>query len=273
MKETLYINEQIAILNFSASYARTPAELLNSPTFKNLVESFIDDLETTDPELYAWAVNGKSTRQAKVEITKLFRELTILECDEVESYYLNDKTLLLDFIEELYNFWKRHQRFSVTNIGSGNALQESSYVTADSNFNRLIRDIYRNLEQKVQGRKNKVYRQLQAGTNAAAAVRINKSKLSARYDRLKEIPMFDSVMLRTPLLLTTRSNKRTGMFVERADNPVDTFSGNADEWFCFPAKIGSMLAFIYFHRDFIQVFHWQTYLKLQQLMNVRKNRI
>ena len=116
MKETLYMNEQMAILNFSASYARTPAELLNSPTFKNLVESFIDDLETTDPELYAWAVNGKSTRQAKVEITKLFRELTILECDEVESYYLNDKTLLLDFIEELYNFWKRHQRFSVTNI-------------------------------------------------------------------------------------------------------------------------------------------------------------
>ena len=88
MKETLYMNEQMAILNFSASYARTAAELLNSPTFKNLVESFIDDLETTDPELYAWAVNGKSTRQAKVEITKLFRELTILECDEVESYYL-----------------------------------------------------------------------------------------------------------------------------------------------------------------------------------------
>ena len=38
MKETLYMNEQMAILNFSASYARTPAELLNSPTFKNLVE-------------------------------------------------------------------------------------------------------------------------------------------------------------------------------------------------------------------------------------------
>ena len=78
-----------------------------------LLYTSIDDLETTDPELYAWAVNGKSTRQAKVEITKLFRELTILECDEVESYYLNDKTLLLDFIEELYNFWKRHQRLDV----------------------------------------------------------------------------------------------------------------------------------------------------------------
>lgn len=251
MKETLYMNEQMAILNFSASYARTPVELLNSPTFKNLIESFIDDLLVKDPELYAWAVNGKTTRQAKVEITKLFRELTILECDEIESYYLNDKTLLLNFIEELYNFWKRHQRFSITNTGSGNALQESSYVTADSNFNRLIRDIYRNLEQKVQGRKNKIYRQLQAGTNAAAAVRLNKSKLSEKYDCLKEIPMFDSVMLRTPLLLTTRSNKRTGMFVERNDNPIDSFTGTADEWFCFPAKIGSMLAFIYFHRDFM----------------------
>lgn len=250
MKETLYMNEQMAIVNFSASYVKNASELLNSPTFKNIVETFIDTLEKENRDLYAWAVNGKTTRQAKVEITKLFRELTVLECDEIDSYYLFDKTQLLAFIEELYNFWKRHQRFSVMQTGP-NSLADTGYVVADSNFNRLIREVYRNLEQKVQGRQNKVYRQLQSGTNAAAALRLNKNNLSSRYAVLENIPMFDSVMLRTPLLLTTRSNKRTGMFVNREDNPIDSFTGNSEEWFCFPAKIGSLLAFIYFHRDFM----------------------
>ena len=251
MKESLYMNDQMAIVNFSAGYARSASELLNSSTFKNLVEAFIDYLQTESNELYEWAINGKTTRQAKVEITKLFRELTILECDEIQSYYLNDRTLLLTFIEELYNFWKGHQRFSVTLSTPNNSLQEPGFVNADSSFNRLIREVYRSLEQKVQGRFNKVYRQLQAGTNAAAAIRYNQNKLSNRYDCLKEIAMFDAVMLRTPLLLTTRSNKRTGMFENRDDNPIDSFNVDAEEWFCFPAKIGSLLAFIYFHRDFM----------------------
>lgn len=251
MKEALYMNDQMAIVNYSAGYARSASELLNSSTFKNLVEAFIEYLKKENNDLYVWAINGKTTRQAKVEITKLFRELTILECDEINSFYLNDKTQLLLFIEELYNFWKGHQRFSITFASSSNSTQEPGFVNADSNFNRLIREIYRSLEEKVQGRLNRVYRQLQAGTNAAASVRYNANKLSPRYECLNDIAMFDAVMLRTPLLLTTRSNKRTGMFVNREDNPIDQFQINPEEWFCFPAKIGSLLAFIYFHRDFM----------------------
>lgn len=251
MKEALYMNDQMAIVNYSAGYARSASELLNSSTFKNLVEAFIEYLKKENNDLYVWAINGKTTRQAKVEITKLFRELTILECDEINNFYLNDKTQLLLFIEELYNFWKGHQRFSITFASSSNSTQEPGFVNADSNFNRLIREIYRSLEEKVQGRLNRVYRQLQAGTNAAASVRYNANKLSPRYECLSDIAMFDAVMLRTPLLLTTRSNKRTGMFVNREDNPIDQFQVNSEEWFCFPAKIGSLLAFIYFHRDFM----------------------
>ncbi len=252
MKETLYMNEQMAILNYSVGYAKSPAELLNSSTFKNLVETFIDSLKKENHDLHAWVLNGKSTRQAKMEITKLFRELMILECDEIESYYLNDKTELLEFIEQLYNFWKRHQRYSITITKTGGSgLSNAGFMNADTSFNELIRSIYRTLEEKVQGRKNKVYRQLQAGTNAAVSLYYTEAKLSERYQCLNQIPMFDSVMLCTPLLLTTRSNKRTGMFSERKDNPIDEFKGNPDEWFCFPCKIGSLLAFIYFHRDYM----------------------
>ena len=125
-----------------------------------------------------------------------------------------------------------------------------SYVLLDSNFNNTILALYRMMEERVMGRKNRVYRQMQAGTNAGVSVRKNETKLSEKYAALADIPFIDSVMLRTPMILHPRSNKRTGMFTERKDNPIHEFSGNEDTWFCYPCKIGSLLAFIYFHRDF-----------------------
>ncbi|MEF9961768.1 MAG: hypothetical protein RSF69_03455 [Erysipelotrichaceae bacterium] len=251
MKESLYLNKDLAIVNYSASYARTFDGLMNSATFKNFVRIYIDYLQDFNVDLYYYALNGKNAREANFELCKLFRQLTILNLDEIDSSYLNDKGKLLNFIEELYNFWKQHQRFSIINSGKGHAVQESSFIDADTTFNDLIRGLYRKLEQKVQGRNNSVYRQLQAGTNACVALRNNPLKLSTKYDGLKGIPFIDSVMLRTPMILHPKSNKRIGSFDQRDDNPIASFTGNKDTWFCYPCKIGSLLAFIYLHRDFI----------------------
>ncbi|MEG0314255.1 MAG: hypothetical protein RR646_03220 [Erysipelotrichaceae bacterium] len=251
MKENLYLNQDLAIINFSNAYPQSTAQLLNSSTFKNFVETFIDFLENKDEELYKWALNEKTAREAKVEITKLFRELTVLTLDEINSVYLEDKEKLLNFVEELYNFWKSHQRFSIIDAGFNNAVQNSSFMAVDSGFNELIRGMYRSIEEKVQGRKNHVYRQLQAGCNAALALRDNKFVLDEKYKALDGIKFVDSVMIRTPLILNPKSNKRTGSFTEIDVNPITKFTGNADEWFCYPAKIGSLLAFIYLHRDFL----------------------
>ena len=65
--------------------------------------------------------------------------MRIFKIDEIESVYLEDKKSLLEFLEEMYNFWKRHQRFSVVHTGDGNVLQDLSFVQADSNFNSLVR--------------------------------------------------------------------------------------------------------------------------------------
>ena len=53
------------------------------------------------------------------------------------------------------------------------------------------------------------------------------------------------------MILHPKSNKRTGMFTETENNLIHEFSGDKDTWFCYPCKIGSLLAFVYFHRDFI----------------------
>lgn len=251
MKETLYLNKELAILNYSAGYARNPEQLLKSSTFSNYVHNFIDYLKEADEDLYYYVINGKTARESTVELIKLFRMLRIFKIDEIESPYLHDKGRLLELIEEMYNFWKRHQRFSVIHSGNGNALQDLSFVQADSNFNNLILAVYRSLEEEIMGRKNRVYRQMQAGTNAAISVQNLNVKLSDTYAALKDIPFITSVMLRTPMILHPKSNKRTGMFTETENNPIHEFSGDKDTWFCYPCKIGSLLAFVYFHRDFI----------------------
>lgn len=252
MKETLYLKDELAIVNYSAGFAHSGDELLNSSTFSNYIQNYLEYLKTYNEDLYNFAIDGKTPREATFEILKLFRLLRVFKVDEVESVYLNDKTKLLEFVEEGYNFWKKHQRFSVISAGEGNAVQDVTFVAVDSSFNSLILSVYRSLEEQIMGRKNRVYRQLQAGTNASICVRKNPAvKLSSKYDVLKGIEFVEGVMLRTPMILHPKSNKRTGMFEEVDVNPIEKFTGNADEWFCYPCKIGTLLTFVYFHRDFI----------------------
>ncbi len=251
MKETLYLKRDLAIINFATEYANSEEQLLKSSTFSNFVHYYIDYLKEANEELYYYVVAGHTAREATVEILRLFRMMRVFKMDEIESIYLNDKGRLLEFIEEMYNFWKRHHRFSVLKAGGTAQLQQSNFVQADSNFNKLIRKIYRSISETLMERNNRVYRQLQAGTNAALLLANVNVKLSDKYAALKNIDMVTSVMLRTPMILHPRSNKRTGMFTETDVNPITYFKGSSDDFFCYPIKIGTLTCLVYFHRDFI----------------------
>lgn len=251
MRETLYLKEDLAIVNFAAEYATNGDQLLKSPTFSNFVHNYIDYLKEANEELYYYAVAGKTAREATVEILRLFRMMRIFKMDEIESPYFNDKGRLLEFIDEMYNFWKRHQRFSVLKAGGTAQLQQMNFVQADSKFNSIVLEVYRSLEETLMGRNHRVYRNMHAGTNAALLMADVDVKLSDKYAALKNIDVVTSVMLRTPMILHPRSNKRTGMFREVDVNPITYFTGSGDDFFCYPVKIGTLLCFVYFHRDFI----------------------
>ncbi len=42
------------------------------------------------------------------------------------------------------------------------------------------------------------------------------------------------------------------MFTEIKENPLEDLNMNKEHWFCYPAKVGELLAYIYFHRDFME---------------------
>jgi hypothetical protein len=128
MKETLYLKRDLAIINFATEYANSEEQLLKSATFSNFVHYYIDYLKEANEELYYYVVAGHTAREATVEILRLFRMMRVFKMDEIESIYLNDKGRLLEFIEEMYNFWKRHQRFSVLKAGGTAQLQQKTLL-------------------------------------------------------------------------------------------------------------------------------------------------
>ncbi|WP_242452043.1 hypothetical protein, partial [Bacillus velezensis] len=94
------------------------------------------------------------------------------------------------------------------------------------------------------------YRQINAGTNACVLTQSIKWDMPKKYTALESIRFLDTIMMRPPMMMHTKSNKREGVFSAVNDNPIDKFDGTQNDWYCFPAKIGESLAFIYFHRDY-----------------------
>jgi hypothetical protein len=250
MKEALYLHETTALVNFSAAYCQTTDEILSSDSFKFVLGHYLAALKKSDLDLYKWTMRDRSLTETVVDIVRLMKTLMVLEVDEIPHPFLDQPEILTKLIEEGYNYWRNLQRCSITRTGANSSLQLANFMEADSKFNQLVLAVYRGAQEKVQGRKNRIYRQLQAGTNASMVIRDIHWKVPEGYEMLKGISFVDSMLLRTPLLLHPRSNKRKGAFQPTLVNPLQKALINRDEWFCYPAKVGSLLMHIYFHRDY-----------------------
>lgn len=253
MKESLYFSDNnVAILNFDLTCPTSKSGLLKSDELKTFALHYLKFLKKNDKDLYNWAVRGGSEEKAVEELGELARRALVLSLDELSgSKYLKEECRFLEFVEKMYDNWKLHQRYSITTNRIAD-MESTAFVNQDSSFNHLVMNTYRTIEQTLQGSRNKVFRQQHSGTNAGIACYVPEpTPLSERYSFLNDMLYIESIMLRTPLILHPRSNKRTGMFTEIDKNPAYTFEGDTDEYFCYPAKVGSLLIHICFHRDYM----------------------
>ncbi len=251
MKEKIHLTDNVAILNFDLALPDTKSGLLKSEEFRAFALDYMKYLRKHDPDLYEWAAAGKSDDMAVDDLCKLGRMILVFDIQEVSSPYIDGSDNALNFVEGMFNYWKDHQRYSVTTNRISDT-ESTAFVNQDSAFNELVRNTFRKIEQTLSGHANKIFRQQPAGTNAAIACYTNDSVvLSERYHFLNDIMFIDSVMLRTPTILHPKSNKREGIFEETLKNPAFTFSGDPSEYFCYPAKVGKLLFFICFHRDYM----------------------
>lgn len=250
MKDAIYIKKQTAVLNFSTFFPTTSEEFLSSDGFRVIAKHYLLDLEKRDQVSFAWLVEKDSIEDFIPKMIRYLKLLLVLDLSEFTQSESKDIYRVGRLVEDFYNYWRNLQRVSTIKLSSSSSGQVSNFIDADTRFNSLIISTYRAFQEKIQGYKNKVYRQLQAGTNASMVLRDVKWDMPLGYETLKGIPFVDSILLRTPLLLHPEGTKRYGSFILSDVNPFEQLKLNRHEWFCYPAKVGELLIFVYVHFDF-----------------------
>ncbi|MGL5381134.1 phosphoenolpyruvate carboxykinase [Clostridium sp.] len=260
-KEFSMSNDKI-LINFTAKYCNNFETLLESDGFRRVLESY---LRLSEKKVsLSWKYLSKSLKSDDVcsirrDISKILKYCTVMSANEIveanEAYTLlfSDKDSFIGFIEDFYLFWRRLERYTVIhNDKVQQGLAAMSFIDANSGFSDLILKLYRKVEKNIVGYKPNVFRQLPAGGNSCILINKVLWPIPKGYELLEDIHFIDSILLETPFITYPKRNTRSGMFEEIDVNPLKYSSLNKDHWFCYPAKVGELLAFVYFHRDFME---------------------
>lgn len=238
----LYVNldRGVATLNLSEAYYNDIYSLINSDELLDIVKLY---LGSRNPD-YDDDAFDNATPEEYVEVLK---KILINDGSAYDNY---DPKEILASIEALYSFYRSLLRVSVINY-SNSKIAGNEFKMIDTHLNELVRKLYRVIEEKLQGFTNRTYRQVNAATNASMLVQQHDWPIPEGYEELRDIDFINTVMLRPPMMMHTKSNKREGVFSAVEENPIKRFHGQKGHWYCYPAKIGESLAYIYFNVDYL----------------------
>lgn len=238
-------DRKVAVLNYSARFLSSTFELINSAEFAAFVALFLTEQQDHLP-----TVADAETTFACTDAATYIDTLKDVLTDQPRAFDHFSRKEILDSIEALYSYYRSYLRVA-TMTTQQNHVVASEFITIDQRFNDVVLRLYRTIEEKLQGHANHVYRQTAAATSACMLLQRVQWPIPAGYEALRDVRFINRLMLRPPMMLHTKSNKRKGRFTASQENPLKNFTGGYTDWLCYPAKIGTSLAYIYFHRDYL----------------------
>ncbi len=252
-----------AMINFTVKYCTTHEELLTSNGFRRVTLAYLKTLEKRGSNIYKYIselkVNSdnKEISENVIDFLKLLTimdEKSIINVNDKYKTIFQDKDMLINFLEGLYGFWRKLERYTfIENVSANDGIGNLSFLDANNRFSNLVLSTYRKIEENIEGHKPKVYRQLPAGGNVGVIVNNIKWNIFDEYQCLKGISFIDSVLIDPPFIIYPKKNTRDGLFSEVYENPLRDCDISKEHWYCMPVKVGELLAFIYFHRDFMSL--------------------
>ena len=155
-------------------------------------------------------------------------------------------------VEDMYDYWRKLERYSIIEKNADKeGLEVENFLGSNIKLKEMILEIYRKIEVSITGKVQKVFRQVPAGANSSVIVRKSKIAYPDYCSWLNKIPFITKVMIETPYITYTKSNKRDGFFKEVFENPIADINIDTEEYLCYPAKIADNLIYVYFHIDYI----------------------
>ena len=283
--QRLELDERQAVMYSDGSVCASTQELVESAAFGRVLHLYIDRLEAQNPAVLeelgmgasgesptasvGGAVNGPVTPgRGEIEDPRrerLLETIRMLANNPLERVsftagappgLLVRRGPLHEFVEGLYDFWRRWDRFLVVRADSspapGDRRPLRGFTEAVESLARLVRALYRDVAENITGARPRVLRQVAAGAEVGVYAVGHRWPVPARYrDLLTGIPFVRDLLLYPPLLLDPPATTRAGQFVEVDESPLAGLTLEQRDWLCYPARVGRTTVFVYFHRGFM----------------------
>jgi hypothetical protein len=258
------------ILN-ARDLCRTPIELVGSDLFAGILHSFLENLAGRGSELFDYLEERALVRRTDGErldmtgVAELMTALSARTLDDIDAgrpayATLMDGALILhDLVEELYNYWRKMERYLLVEeeYKAANVMTSDYhnwFIDTIESFEDLVRETYRRIALNISGDLPKVYRQLPSGAGAGALIeRIPWACPPGEYHILEGVPFIQLVVIEPPLIYFPRRNYRSGAIKGSPVNPLLHMAGLEGNWYCYPAKVGLLKIFIFLHEDFLRL--------------------
>jgi hypothetical protein len=252
------VDERQIVLHTEGALCATTQELVESDAFARVVELYVARLDARDPRALDELGLGGERRAQLLELLRLLANNPldrIARASAAQADLPAHRERLDEFVEGLYDFWRSYDRFMVSRSEIPSAAGETrpyrSFNETLEELGRLVRALYRDVAENITGTHPRVYRQVAAGCEVGVVAEPRRAAIPARYrDLLGGIPFVRQVLMYPPLLLDPPTNTRTGRFVEVEENPLDGLRLEREQWLCYPALVGPLTVFVYFHERF-----------------------
>ncbi len=239
-------------------------EVINSHAFAQVVQGYVDVLRKQESPLIDGIPLSLSDQDGVSKMVLLLRATAAAPLEDVAKTMpefadcVSYRADLYRFVEGLYNFWREHHRFMVLHSMPGpTSFDRRPYrafnMTVET-LTHLIRGLYRDVCENITGDHPWVYRQVAAGCNAGVIAVPVASPLPAPYAKiLGDIPFIRQVWIDPPLIIDPPMNTRTGSFQKIDRNPLSKLSLDSSKFVCYPARVGPLSIYVYFHQRFMEL--------------------
>ena len=237
-------------------------DLLTSDPFLSFFNQFLSGLEKKQSKLlgiFPDKTVTKSTKSILLETLYYLNTLPgrkVIKLVEGSEVFFKDLMLFNDFVEQMYNSWRRLHRLVIAD-SVFDRLDKKPYRTFNDTVEslmHLVRSTYRNIQENITGNHPKIYRQVSAGAEIGAIALPTKLNYpDGAYQNLNDVFIIRQVLIYPPMIFNTANNKRKGMFARIDQNPIKDINLDPKKWLGYPAKVGPLLVMIYFPLTFFEL--------------------
>lgn len=259
------IEDRQIILHTLGPICTTASELLHSDVFDRVVALYCRKLIRRQSPLAealaeCFTDDGNAGEMTRLLILLADRPLEEAVSDKPRLQGLLEagrRRCLWEFVEGLYDFWRSFDRFMVLHSEPGKSSFDrrpyrSFNVTIEA-LTHVVRATYRDICENITGDHPRIYRQVFAGCDVGLIAVPQKTRLPEPYRPLEAIPFIRHVWIAPPMIIDPPTNTRTGQFRRVDKNPLANVTLDKDKWICYPARVGPLTIFVYFHQKRIDL--------------------